>query len=76
MVYAPSPLPIVFSLCIGNVRNSSDDFKGTEHHVITHNNCYHKNLLGNKQLRAVDSIKHWERRLTLKIVFEKEVISH
>ena len=33
--------------------------------VITQNNCQHQNLLGNKQLRAVDStcIKHCEKRL-------------
>ena len=36
-----------------------------------------KNLLGNGQWRAVDSLKHWEKRLPLKdIVFETDVISH
>ena len=34
--------------------------------VITQNNFQHKNLLGNKQWRAVDSIKHCEDRLPLK----------
>ena len=43
--------------------------------VITQNNCYHKNLLGNEQWRAADSIKHCEKWLP-HVVFEKAVISH
>ena len=34
--------------------------------VITQNNHQHKTLLGNKQWRAVDSIKHCDKRLPLK----------
>ena len=34
--------------------------------VVTQNKCWHKNLLGNEQWRAVDSIKHCEKRLPLK----------
>ena len=43
-------------------------FKGSGHYwyVNTQNNCKHKNLLGNKQWRAVDCIKHCEKRLPLK----------
>ena len=33
--------------------------------VITKKGCKHKNLLGNKQWRAVDGIKHYEKRLPL-----------
>ena len=34
--------------------------------LIPQNNCYNKNLLGNKQRIAVDRIKHCEKQLPLK----------
>ena len=36
--------------------HQNEILKGTKHYlVITQNNCWHKNLLGNKQWRAHDS---------------------
>ena len=40
----------------------------------TQNNCLHKNLLGNEQWRAVDSIKHGEKRLEVTFFNKKRGI--
>ena len=51
-------------LCSPN--KESAFLNGTGHLVITQINFKHKNLLCDKQWRAVDSVKHCEKRLPLK----------
>ena len=49
-------------------------FKGPGHYLVITQSVSIKNLPSNEQRRAVDSIKHCEKRLPLSyIVFEEEV---